>query len=288
MGKEFLSLPDGHFNIWFPGNSCYSPSKIKANVGSNYISNFKDAIYKTKTYSSKQTILIAISHFPHYEDRGWDGFSKTLKKLKKYQNIIIDLRGNSGGDSRRGLDLARFLLNPTIEHNKKEIVRKNTPEAWTIFRNGILRKKIWKDANNLSTNHLDEYLKEIDENRKKSLTSNKIFLNRRFKSPSLEKINFEGNIYVLTDKECGSSCEHTIEALKFHPMTKVVGQNTSGAVHYGQIGIIRLPSSGVYIQLATQYFKLFEEGYFDKIGYTPDIIVPAGKDALPFILKKIR
>ncbi|OUR96705.1 hypothetical protein A9Q84_10200 [Halobacteriovorax marinus] len=287
LGRQFLELPDGHFDIWFPGHSCYLPNKSKPNVGSNYGYKLKKEIFVFKEFSSKKAALLSIKRFPHHEDKKWNGFTESLSNLKKSNNIIIDLRGNGGGDSRRGLELARSLVNSTIEHNRKKIIRKNTPESWTIFRNGVLRSRIWKQSQKLPVQHLDDYIKSIDEDREISLSSSEKFLIYEHKKPSLTKLNFNGNIYVIIDRKCGSSCEHTLEALKFHPNTKSIGQNTSGAIHYGQMGVIRLPSSGIYLKLATQYFELFDDGFYEKTGYSPDISVPAGSDALSFLLDNI-
>jgi len=287
IGELFLTLPDSHFDVWFPKHKCYGSQKIKANVGPNYLLNDENKVFKVKNFSKNNTKLLAFKSFPDRDSVKWRGFEEAVNNLKKSKNIVVDLRGNGGGDSSKGLFLARSLLNSSIKHNRRKIIRKNSPEAWVIFRNGILRNKIWEEFQGRSVVYLNKHLNEIDLKIVEAVKNKEQFIVTTFPKLNTKELKFKGNIYVLIDKGCGSSCEHTLEALKFHPNTKTVGQNTSDQIHFGQMGIIRLPKSGIYIRLATQYFELFEEGNFEKKGYSPDIQVPVDHDALNFLFKEI-
>lgn len=48
-----------------------------------------------------------------------------------------------------------------------------------------------------------------------------------------------------------------------------------------------LPDSGITVNLSTQYFEGFEEGFFELKGYEPDIRVSEGTNTLDYLLKKL-
>jgi C-terminal processing protease CtpA/Prc len=81
------------------------------------------------------------------------------------------------------------------------------------------------------------------------------------------------------DGICGSSCESTINAFEWHSYVKMVGENTAGCVHFGNIGYILLPNSRIEVQIPTQYSEYFDHRFIEKVGISPDIKVPAGQDA---------
>ena len=95
-------------------------------------------------------------------------------------------------------------------------------------------------------------------------------------------INFP--VYVLIDRNCGSSCELTLEALEKLSYVQTIGENTTGVVQYGNVGALFLPSSHIVIRIPTQGSKYDDQRQVEKIGYTPKWKVPLGTDALEYTL----
>lgn len=111
-----------------------------------------------------------------------------------------------------------------------------------------------------------------------------------FKIPSVEpdlSRVFKGPIRILMDAECGSSCESTVEALELHPSVKTVGENTTGYVHFGNMGRMWLRRSNVIGAIPTQRYEFLDGRFVEKVGYAPDIPVSAGMDAMEIALKDI-
>ena len=87
-------------------------------------------------------------------------------------------------------------------------------------------------------------------------------------------------VVILVDRDCGSSCELTVEALQGRPGILVVGQATAGAVHFREVGRVLLPHSHIVVNLGTKFVKYDDGRFIEKMGYKPDIELQNGQDAL--------
>ena len=99
---------------------------------------------------------------------------------------------------------------------------------------------------------------------------------------------YVGKIYVLADAACGSSGETVLEGLKTLPNVTFVGENTAGVVHSRNNGRIVLPISKIQVQLGTRFVKYIDNRFIEKTGYTPDISVPPGIDALNYTIELLK
>jgi len=99
---------------------------------------------------------------------------------------------------------------------------------------------------------------------------------------------FPGEIFVLQDAACASSCEGTIAILEPHPQVTTVGENSGGYVHFADVCPVQLPNSKIRIQMATKFMKLSDQRVVEKIGYAPRVRVTAGQDAYEVALQLIR
>ena len=92
-------------------------------------------------------------------------------------------------------------------------------------------------------------------------------------------------VYVLVNRKTASSGESTTQVLRSLPNVEVVGENTAGYIHFGNKGQFQLPYSKIVISIGT-HFVSFKDGQFlEKVGMTPDQRVPAGTDALDWLIK---
>ena len=105
--------------------------------------------------------------------------------------------------------------------------------------------------------------------------------------PDPQKV-FRHRFFVLIDRQCASACETTLQALEGLPGRVLVGENTYGAVAYGQVGMVILPHSHVAVQLAMRATIYRDERNPEKVGYAPQIEVPPGQDALTAVLSRLR
>jgi C-terminal processing protease CtpA/Prc len=96
---------------------------------------------------------------------------------------------------------------------------------------------------------------------------------------------YKGPLYFLVDRACGSSCESMLEIFKAHPRTRVIGENTAGAIHFCPVDEhLVLPNSQIHVEMSDQYNHYADGRFVEKNGYAPDVRVPAGQDAMAVAL----
>jgi C-terminal processing protease CtpA/Prc len=94
----------------------------------------------------------------------------------------------------------------------------------------------------------------------------------------------EGPVAVLVDAACGSSCENAVHLFRKVGAT-IVGENTAGAIHFGQAGRLVLPNSKTVIVVATQYVRYDDGSFLEKVGFSPDVPVAPETDAMDVALE---
>lgn len=289
VGEILDHVSDGHLNVKGEKGYCTKKLELKGKVGENIMPiETKSAYYAKHISQPKNISIVGIKHFHSPQDSRWNGIKPAIFKSMQSDIIIFDLRGNSGGNSSMIKNITRWLLNNSVKHNKMKIYRMNTLESWTAYRNNIkiIEERVKSGGNDVS--HFKKDYDFINDSIAKVKSKNSPrFLVKEFKKPELSNLKFEGDIYILTDRRCGSTCEHAVELLKFHPKAKTVGDYTAGLIHFGQMASVILPNSGITVNFSTQYFEGFKRGFFELKGYRPDIRVLDGVDALDYILKRL-
>lgn len=247
-----------------------------------------------KNFQNKLVPVLAIQKMSPSGSPEWNGFLETMQGLvKTSKSFIIDLRRNPGGDFTKGKEMARLLYGidktEQVPMPKKQIYRQITAEAWALIANTFW---LGMQALTIKGQQIPDYLKasyqSLVGNRQKAtdgsmptldienLGSEPVDLSRAIVSP----------VYVLIDRNCGSSCELTLESLENLPSVVTVGENTTGVVQYGNVGALYLPASHIVIRMPTQGSKYYDHRQIEKIGYSPKWRVPSNTDALDFTLNK--
>jgi hypothetical protein len=188
------------------------------------------------------------------------------KKLRNSKRLIIDLRGNGGGDSQNARNFIENL------------------NGTAIF--DLNYAKLDTQASRLAEiSFFDEYNDENEYNdkRREILKDSSAFWSCM---PKQEKTKgtFEGELYILTDRGTGSSGEIMIKCLKDNiPQTIIVGENTCGILNTGDSREFILPHSLMLLSIPT---AIFADIFIEGTGFLPDIWVNG--DALDALLHHIK
>ena len=285
LAKVFSNVSDAHLRASLYFKNC-GDSGLRGQVGRNVGGDSWRV--QTMQIGQKEIAVLAIPRFFPKADSRWQGFLQAVEKIKAQgQPFILDLRGNVGGDDHYGFEMARVLLNMPADQNLPGPVAlrkiRQTPEAFAVQVNawtvGILRLQargqsvpafmLEKRAEVLEWMTRAQY-HQFPDIFSEILPEQKINLSGAIQAP----------VYILVDRECASACETTLQVLENLPNRILVGENTAGAVHFGDVGRAFLPNSRVLVSLATSSVEFHDRRQIEKQGYAPSVPVEAGKDAL--------
>jgi hypothetical protein len=289
LEQQLLPIRDSHLVADFVGGKRCGGHQAAGHVGANL-----RAQEGTWGYSEVQGhAVLGIPSFPPSADNSWAGFRERVATLKAAgQPFVIDLRGNSGGDDEPATWLARELYGlsdqepvPTPVEARLSIDR---PEAFALMSN-VWTLEIQRERRAGRTVPQDDY-----DMRTKILGWMEKAKSGQFPPTDYQEMPqpnlnghaiFQAPVYILVDNQCASSCELLLEYLEALPHRVLIGEHTHGAVEYGEVGKLILPTSHVVVTLATFATRYRDYRTVEGKGYAPDIGVRAGADALSAVPK---
>ncbi|GHU82046.1 hypothetical protein FACS189415_1740 [Bacteroidia bacterium] len=183
---------------------------------------------------------------------------------KGYQNLIVDLRNNGGGNIESGLTFAERLVDST-------------------FYGGVFLTQKWFNAHKQLPNTSDypKFMQLSESNYNLLLngihTTEGICLKVIPHQPV-----YSGKLYILCNGNTASTCEPIVYALKHLKRATLVGEKTAGAMLSGEMFEVE---KGFSMMIPTADYYTFDGNRLDKAGVKPNIEVKT--DALEYVLKNL-
>lgn len=290
IDEALFSIPDNHMRAVYRTKVSKKRSDYHADstgrVGANNISDPKK-VWETRIdrVGNKKVLYVSIVRFPDNESEIWKGFlSSFSSQMKRSDAVVLDFRGNTGGDDTKGMELAKLLFGHPIEHPIKRQFRSQTPETLALLTNGLAIEIINMKYRN---EKIPDYMsKDLNESKKRYASALRgeippefIRTDKGTGSRTDPVTAYKKPIYILMDRACGSSGEFTIAAFEWHKYVKRVGENTRGAFHFSNAGIAVLPHSKFKVFIPSQYSEYYDRRFIERIGLSPDLKVSPGEDA---------
>lgn len=182
--------------------------------------------------------------------------------------LVIDLRGNSGGDNVFAENLSNWLFTSDQPIPNSEVTQKKSPLQLIGHCNTV--KVIFHDDVR-STEACNEAFEKIKDLAFSDLVKTN-FTTAIQSYVGLRSTPFQSQVILIIDSGCASACETIVEKLSAHPKVKIIGAHTYGALHYSNAMSLILPNSGIWISIPTRREKLEKdapEGY----GYSPNLVI---------------
>ena len=255
------------------------------NINNETVKRFVDANMKTddevnKTYSNNiiteniikdKLAYIRIKSLIDYQFINQDRelVYNYLDKINGYPFLIIDIRGNGGGDSRYWTD---FLLPKIID-------KKYETKNYLFIKSGKLYEKIFRQE------QFDNDVKTFLDNSSFSDDVKKILSNfdgyttwNMSVEPSEESIHFKGKIYLLVDNGVYSSAEMLASFCKGTKLATLVGSRTGGdGIGFDPMQV-DLPNTAFVLRFSN-IMGVTESGSINELDQTvPDIIVQESEE----------
>ena len=192
----------------------------------------------------------------------------TVRTLRDEPVIIIDIRGNRGGN---GLLVMQFIYSLTGEIVNPNIIGIGPLPHFGFFE--IIEEALVGFTESFKTRVLELY----------EIYGEKLFYTRRRVPISEEQL-----FIFLSDRQTASAGELLI--IDHFPTFKnslIVGFNTMGVIEFSGSPHSPLPNSAIPISFG-RGMMLRPERNLESIGITPDIIVMPGEDALQATISMLR
>lgn len=227
----------------------------------------------TTSIYNKQAAYIKIGSF---ELTNYQKNKKILEtfftQIKDIPNLIIDLRGNSGGS-----DL--YWQNLIVEPNAKENL---TSERYFLFNQSQIVDD-YISALGISTNKISE----LPEPLVSQYTNNFTQYTTDMETFEVAENPYNGTIWVLIDGTVYSSSENFVMFCKNTGFATLIGTPTNGDGGIADPILVSLPNSGLLIRFSV-FYGLNEDGSCNEAnGTKPDIVISDNEDALEKCLELI-
>lgn len=167
-----------------------------------------------------------------------------INKLEDYKALIIDIRGNSGGDDMYWRSIVSKVVSDDIES-----------KGYLAFRSDNKIMKDYVDKREIRVDSIDNLPKELLENAPKDImTDFSEFMESTVVIESDNKSRFKGNIYLLVDDTVYSSSESFSIFCKDSGFATLIGEKTGGDGGGIDPILFDLENSGLIIRMASDMY----------------------------------
>ena len=228
--------------------------------------------------------VVRIRSFGDHPREYIDSFLDSASRYKGEPCLIVDIRGNGGGNEAWPKQwITRFTGR---QPNRVQVFTELISETAMIGRSNSYALAL----HNVPELSQQGYPAKVEEFRgyAESLDEGEFTPYWwPYVVPGPQEIHSPTTLIVLVDANVYSSGEGFISYLQNVENVVFVGENSGGALTYGQMSHHRLPNSQMLIGIPTSLNVFVDLEYREEKGFFPDLWVPAG-EALNYAVAAVR
>jgi len=197
------------------------------------------------------------------------------KLLAETPYLILDFRGNGGGDASASDEMIKLIYTHPIVYPEWE---------YRFSKEYIEQMEAWikEDTNNLKYAPAPALLDEMKKNPGRLAGYQGDITLTYDVTPD----QYPQHIAFLIDKDCGSATEFFVFSGKQSKKVTLFGTNTHGVMDYGLTQTYALCKGVFYIGVATGRNGWVKDFRIDNVGFEPDVRIPADEsDWVEFVKK---
>jgi len=240
--------------------TAFSEKQIRSKVGAFYG-------FSIKQLSAKTTIITLPSFDYPFVEIINDIMEDNLSVIENSENLIVDIRGNSGGTDNAYQKLLPHIMTNSIRNIGVEYLATQTLiNGLENYIKTIKDKKEKEDEVKKVRRWIDSFEKNIGK-----------FVNVSDNPFSVQEVELAKksprNVVVMIDKRVGSSAENLVMRAKQSKKVKVMGTVTSGGLDYAAARMFDFGCPEYLLQLPTYRSLRLPDFPVDNIGLQPDIFM---------------
>ncbi|NRD72873.1 hypothetical protein HQQ94_06395 [Shewanella sp. VB17] len=198
-----------------------------------------------------------------------------IKQLRNSEMIVLDVRGNGGGNSQWGVDIAQAIYGKQYIEELSTLTPDNSYALWRVSPDNLANLSSIQDSliqqfggeSDITQSFIQTQvnMKEALENNQKYVkqaqSESEITHEKTKPVPSRDlqqlttKPSYQGKTILLTDSYCGSACLDFADLSLSIPGLIHVGEETSADTVYMDIRIINLNSGLGRFSLAQKVYR---------------------------------
>ncbi len=214
-----------------------------------------------------------------YNDELYNILIDYIIEASKYENIIIDIRGNSGGSTMMVYPFFDYLSSDDIRYEATSLLN------YSSYNKPFIDMSFYGLQNEFVDISLHE---EIDDKVLSSIDSFFTYESIYFFNEN-KYTGFDGDIYIIVDENVFSASESFTAISKRSGFATIVGKNATRGDGLGVGGpnLFMLPNSEIIVRYNCSFALNDDDSLNIEVGTTPDIIIPQNRDEIGFVVEYI-
>jgi hypothetical protein len=206
-----------------------------------------------------------------------DSLRAALNATPKWSLLVVDLRGNDGGSSRWGDDIARIVYGERWLKQAHAWLSDGTYAEWRVSPfnlsavDGIVKQL---EGRHGAESDDAKRMRAFRTSMAEALERGDSLLGARQKRRGVKPpraTRLPGRVVLLTSASCFSACLDFLDRMRLHPAAIQVGQTTGVDTDYMENWAARLPSGLASISFPLKVYRnrrrAHNEAYVPKVAY---------------------